>query len=168
MKIQDMRIGHGYDAHRFADTGTADKPLVIGGIKIPFDRRLLAHSDGDLVIHALCDALLGALGAGDIGQHFPDSDAKYKGIASTALLQEVMSRVKCGHWQVINADITIVAQAPRLAAHIPAMRDCLAALLQVRSERLNIKATTTEGMGFVGRQEGLASYAVVLLGQVGT
>jgi 2-C-methyl-D-erythritol 2,4-cyclodiphosphate synthase len=163
MKAGSMRIGHGYDAHRF-DEGSVARPLILGAVTIPYERSLLAHSDGDLVVHALCDALLGAIGAGDIGQHFPDNDARYRGIDSTILLKQVMDMLVRDGWQVVNADMTIVAQAPKLAPYIPAMRTALAALLGTATHQVNIKATTTEGMGFVGRKEGIASYAVVLLG----
>lgn len=158
-----FRIGHGYDAHRFADVSLPEKPLVLGGITIPYDRSLLAHSDGDAVIHAVCDAILGALGQGDIGHHFPDSDAAFSNIDSAILLQRVAEFMAVGHWLVGNVDITILAQAPRIAPHIPAMRQRLAALLQTNSEQVNVKASTTEEMGFVGRKEGIATYAVVLL-----
>lgn len=171
MNSQDLRIGHGYDAHRFETPdvqGAKGKPLILGGVIIPHDRGLLAHSDGDVLIHALCDALLGALGAGDIGQHFPDHDAQYRNIDSSLLLGEVMKLVKQGNWQVINVDLTVLAQAPKLAAHMPAMVQGLAGLLRVTADRINIKATTTEGMGFVGRKEGIASYAVALLGRMAT
>ncbi len=166
MTTANLRIGHGYDAHRFCDPGSPDlaKPLVLAGVTVAYQRWLIAHSDGDVVIHALCDALLGALGAGDIGQHFPDTDAQYRNIDSALLLQQVMTIASKAHWQVINADLTVVAQEPRLARYIPAMRERLAKILRVSIDRLNIKATTTEGLGFVGRKEGIASYAVVLLG----
>ncbi|MFM1895565.1 MAG: hypothetical protein RLZZ385_639 [Pseudomonadota bacterium] len=167
MKLQDMRIGHGYDAHRFATVDSADnKPLMLAGIRVPYERGLLAHSDGDVVIHALCDALLGSLAAGDIGHHFPDHDEQYRNIDSSLLLSEVMQLVQQGHWQVINVDLTILAQVPKLAPHMQAMRERLAGLLHTSTDRVNIKATTTEGMGFVGRKEGIASYAVVLLGRL--
>ena len=134
-----MRIGHGYDVHRFAETAP-DAPATsirLGGIDIPHARRLLAHSDGDVLIHALCDALLGALGAGDIGRHFPDSDPAYKGIASTRLLEQVWGLAKQGGWQLGNADVTVVAQAPRLATHVAAMRHKLAGLLEGRVVRVD-------------------------------
>lgn len=162
--IPDMRIGHGYDAHRFADPQD-DRPLVLGGVHIAHDRGLLAHSDGDALIHALCDALLGALGKGDIGRHFPDNDNNYKNVDSRLLLEQVMLMVQQDGWQLINADLTILAQAPRMAPHIAAMRECLADLLKTTPERVNVKASTTEGMGFVGRREGVETHAVVLLGR---
>jgi 2-C-methyl-D-erythritol 2,4-cyclodiphosphate synthase len=158
-----MRIGHGYDAHRFGDTVQADKPFVIGGVAIPHDRSLLAHSDGDVLIHALCDALLGALGKGDIGHHFPDTDAAFDNIDSAKLLQRVMNLLAQDSWLVSNVDITILAEAPRMAPHIQAMRERLAQLLHATPEQVNVKASTTEGMGFVGRKEGIATYASVLI-----
>lgn len=158
-----IRTGHGYDAHRFAESLLADKPLVLGGIVIPHDRSLLAHSDGDAVIHALCDAILGALGLGDIGRHFPDNDAAFSNIDSAILLQRVVALMHEGGWQPGNVDVTILAQTPKMAPHIDAMRTRLAALLQILPEQVNVKASTTEGMGFVGRREGIETYAVVLL-----
>lgn len=160
--MKDMRIGHGYDAHRFAEPDDL-RPLVLGGITIPYERGLLAHSDGDALVHALCDAILGALGLGDIGRHFPDSDAAYKNVDSTLLLQQVVAMMQESGWSVGNADVTILAQAPRMAPHVNAMRERLSGLLHTDIERINIKASTTEGMGFVGRREGLEAYAVVLL-----
>ncbi|GAB4359385.1 MAG: 2-C-methyl-D-erythritol 2,4-cyclodiphosphate synthase [Gammaproteobacteria bacterium] len=154
-----MRIGHGYDAHRFGE----GEGVVLGGVTIPHDRSLVAHSDGDVLIHALCDALLGAAGQGDIGRLFPDSDSAYSGIDSRILLRKVIGRLREAGWRVANVDATIVAQAPRLASHIEAMRDNLASDLGVGGDRVNIKATTTEGMGFTGRGEGIAAHAVVLL-----
>lgn len=158
-----IRIGHGYDAHKFADSLLADKPFVLGGITIPHDRSLLAHSDGDAVIHALCDAILGALGLGDIGHHFPDTDKSFSNIDSGLLLQRVVALMQKGGWQPGNVDVTILAQAPKMAPHIDHMRRRLAQLLQILPEQVNVKASTTEGMGFVGRREGIETYAVVLL-----
>ena len=157
-----LRIGHGYDAHRFAEPSD-NRPLMLGGIEVPHDRGLLAHSDGDALIHALCDALLGAVALGDIGRHFPDNDQAYKNADSTVLLQRVLGLVKNLGWSVVNADMTILAQSPRMAPHINAMRSRLAALLEVELDAVNVKASTTEGMGFVGRKEGLETHAVVLL-----
>jgi 2-C-methyl-D-erythritol 2,4-cyclodiphosphate synthase len=157
-----LRIGHGYDAHRFAEPSD-NRPLMLGGIEVPHDRGLLAHSDGDALIHALCDALLGAVALGDIGRHFPDTDQAYKNADSTVLLQRVLGLVKNLGWSVVNADMTILAQSPRMAAHINMMRSRLAALLEVELDAVNVKASTTEGMGFVGRKEGLETHAVVLL-----
>ena len=154
-----MRIGQGYDAHRFAP----GRRLVLGGVEIPHAQGLLAHSDGDVLVHALCDALLGAAGLGDIGRHFPDSDPAYRGIDSRVLLRCVVSALEAEGLRVSNVDCTVVAQQPRLAPHIPAMRALLASDLGVTEGRVNIKATTTEGMGFAGRGEGIAAYAVALL-----
>jgi 2-C-methyl-D-erythritol 2,4-cyclodiphosphate synthase len=158
-----MRIGQGYDAHRFE----AGCRLVLGGVDVPHEQGLKAHSDGDVVIHALCDALLGAAGLGDIGRHFPDSDQAYAGIDSRVLLRQVVEQLRGKGLRVSNADMTIVAQRPRLAPHIDAMRECLAADLQLEPERVNIKATTTEGMGFTGRGEGIAAMAIALLEEHG-
>jgi len=154
-----MRIGQGYDAHRFA----ADRRLVLGGVEIEHDLGMAAHSDGDVLIHALCDALLGAAGQGDIGRHFPDNSADFKDIDSRILLRRVVELLHGMGLRVHNVDTTIVAQAPKLAPHIPTMRERLAADLQIGESHVNIKATTTEKMGFAGRGEGIASYAVVLL-----
>lgn len=157
-----LRIGHGYDAHRFAEPSD-NRPLMLGGIEVPHDRGLIAHSDGDALIHALCDALLGALALGDIGRHFPDTDQAYKNADSAVLLQRVLGLVKNLGWSVVNADMTILAQSPRMAPHINAMRSRIATLLEVEVDVVNVKASTTEGMGFVGRKEGLETHAVVLL-----
>ena len=154
-----MRIGHGYDVHRFRD-GTG---LVIGGVHIPHHQSLEAHSDGDVLIHALCDALLGAIGQGDIGRHFPDTDAANAGIDSRVLLRRVVRMVADSGWILANMDATIVAQAPKMGPHIPAMISRLASDLQVSASQVNIKATTTEKLGFTGREEGIAAHAVVLL-----
>ena len=154
-----MRIGHGYDVHRFRD-GTG---LVIGGVHIPHHQSLEAHSDGDVLIHALCDALLGAIGQGDIGRHFPDTDAANAGIDSRVLLRRVVRMVSDRGWVLANMDATIVAQAPKMGPHIPAMISRLASDLQVSASQVNIKATTTEKLGFTGREEGIAAHAVVLL-----
>lgn len=154
-----MRVGHGYDAHRF----TPGRPLILGGVPIPYDRGLAAHSDGDVLLHALCDALIGAAALGDIGQHFPDSSAWFKDIDSRILLRTVVERIQAQGLLVSNVDMTLVAQAPRLGPFISAMRANVAADLQVGNARVNIKATTTEGMGFPGRCEGIAAHAVALL-----
>jgi 2-C-methyl-D-erythritol 2,4-cyclodiphosphate synthase len=154
-----MRIGHGYDVHRF---GPGDA-LVLGGVRIPHDQALVAHSDGDVVVHAVCDALLGALGRGDIGQHFPDTDAANAGIDSRLLLRQVTQWMQQAGWALGNLDVTIVAQAPRMAPHIVGMRKNLAADLAAAVEQVNVKATTTETLGFTGRREGIAVHAVVLL-----
>lgn len=154
-----MRIGHGYDAHRFV----ADKQLVLGGVDIPYEFGLLAHSDGDVVLHALCDALLGATGLGDIGQHFPDTDANYENIDSRILLRRVAALLDERNVSLLNTDITIIAQAPKLASYLPTMANNIASDLKAESGLINLKATTTEGMGFAGRKEGIEVHAVVLL-----
>jgi 2-C-methyl-D-erythritol 2,4-cyclodiphosphate synthase len=154
-----MRIGQGFDAHALV-TG---RRLVIGGVEIPHDKGLAGHSDADVLIHALCDALLGAAGLGDIGAHFPDSDARYKDIDSRKLLREVAGLVDRNRLKVINVDATVIAQAPRMAPHIPMMRANLAADLGIAAEAVNVKAKTTEHLGFVGRGEGIAAEAVALL-----
>lgn len=155
----DFRIGHGFDAHAFAE---GDR-VVIGGVRIPHGARLAAHSDGDVLIHALCDALLGAAGLGDIGRHFPDTDPAYGGIDSRELLRATLQKLAGLRYRVVNADCTVIAQAPRLAPHIEKMREILAGDLGVDSSRINVKATTSEGLGFTGRGEGIAAHAVVLL-----
>ncbi|MEZ5554917.1 2-C-methyl-D-erythritol 2,4-cyclodiphosphate synthase [Haliea sp.] len=154
-----MRIGHGFDVHRFGP----GSGVVLGGVSIPHTQGLVAHSDGDVLIHALCDALLGAVGAGDIGRHFPDSDPAFAAIDSRILLRRVVEQVFAQGWQLVNADTTLVAEAPRMAAHIPAMQVNLAADLRVAVGQVNVKATTTEKLGFTGRGEGIAAHAVVLL-----
>ena len=154
-----MRIGHGYDAHRFVE----GKPLVIAGVDVPYELGLLAHSDGDVALHALCDALLGAIAQGDIGQHFPDTSAQYENIDSRILLRDVFALVQKAGLKIANVDLTIIAQAPKLASYLKAMVSCIAADLQAELSQINVKATTTEGMGFAGRQEGIETHAVVLL-----
>ena len=154
-----LRIGQGYDAHTFKD----GDHIVIGGVEIPYTRGMAAHSDGDVALHALCDALLGAAALGDIGKHFPDSDAAYKGIDSRILLRSVVEKLAGLGYGAVNVDVTIVAQAPKMAPHIPLMRERIAADLGVAVDAVNVKATTTEGMGFEGRGEGISSYAVALL-----
>lgn len=154
-----MRIGHGYDVHRFGD-GDA---IVLGGVTIPYHQGFMAHSDGDVLLHALCDALLGAAGLGDIGRHFPDTDPAFANANSRHLLANVMSQLKAKGWEVGNADLTIIAQAPKMAAYIPQMQNNIAADVGVLPECINVKATTTEKLGFTGRKEGIAAHAVVLL-----
>ncbi|WP_445401122.1 2-C-methyl-D-erythritol 2,4-cyclodiphosphate synthase [Zobellella sp. An-6] len=154
-----MRIGHGFDVHKFGGEG----PCILAGVAVPYPQGLLAHSDGDVVLHALCDALLGAIGAGDIGRHFPDTDAAFAGIDSRILLRDVFNRVKQAGFVLGNADVTVLAQAPKLAPHIEAMVANIAADLETEVGRVNVKATTTEQLGFVGRKEGIAAEAVVLL-----
>jgi 2-C-methyl-D-erythritol 2,4-cyclodiphosphate synthase len=157
-----FRIGHGYDAHRFSDDESQTN-IVIGGVKIPHQYELLAHSDGDVLVHALCDALLGALALGDIGKHFPDSSAEFENIDSRVLLRKVMQEVSSAGYVLANADMTIIAQAPKMAPHIESMKHCLADDLNANITQVNIKATTTEKMGFTGRKEGISAHAVVLL-----
>lgn len=154
-----IRVGHGYDVHAF---GEGDH-IVVGGVILSFDKGIVAHSDGDVLIHALCDALLGAGGLGDIGAHFPDSDLSFRDIDSRVLLRRVATMLADRGWRLGNADLTIVAQAPKMAAHIEAMTANLADDLGCSHDRVNIKATTTEGLGFIGLGEGIACHAVVLL-----
>ena len=160
-----MRIGHGYDAHRFGAAGSAAGGIVLGGVDIPFDKSLEAHSDGDVLLHALCDALLGASGLGDIGKHFPDSSDEYEGISSRLLLQKVHQLITDKKLSVGNVDITVVAQAPKIMPHVSNMKQHISEDLEIDVDRINIKATTTEGMGFIGRGEGIAVHAVVLLNE---
>jgi 2-C-methyl-D-erythritol 2,4-cyclodiphosphate synthase len=157
-----IRIGHGYDVHRF---GEGDF-VTLGGVQIAHKFGLIAHSDGDVLLHALCDALLGAAALGDIGKHFPDTDAQYKGADSRDLLRAVVALVKAKDWKVANVDSTIVAQAPKMAPHIETMRALIAADLEVELDQVNVKATTTEKLGFTGREEGIAVHAVALLVRV--
>ena len=154
-----MRIGHGYDAHRLV----SGRALILGGVSIPHDRGLLAHSDGDALIHAICDALLGAAALGDTGKFFPDTQPEWKGVDSRVLLREVVAMLARKGFRITNVDATIVAQRPKLAPYFPAMRENLAADLKIAIERVNVKGTTTEGMGFAGREEGIAAHAVALL-----
>lgn len=154
-----MRIGHGFDAHRFCE----GDHVVIGGVRIEHRQGMLAHSDGDVLIHAICDALLGAMALGDIGKHFPDNDPAFKDIDSAVLLERVMHEVAAAGLKVGNLDATVIAQAPRLGSHIGAMRERLASLLNTSAGQVNVKATTTEKMGYTGRGEGIAAHAVVLL-----
>lgn len=154
-----LRIGQGYDAHTFKD----GDHIVIGGVTIPHSKGMAAHSDGDVALHALCDALLGAAALGDIGKHFPDTDAAYKGIDSRILLRSVVEKLSGLGYSAVNVDVTLVAQAPKMAPHIPRMRELIAADLGIDVDGVNVKATTTEGMGFEGRGEGISAYAVALL-----
>ncbi|HEQ60302.1 MAG TPA: 2-C-methyl-D-erythritol 2,4-cyclodiphosphate synthase [Firmicutes bacterium] len=154
-----FRIGQGYDVHRLVP----QRRLILGGVEIDHERGLLGHSDADVLLHAICDAILGALGEGDIGRHFPDTDPAYRGISSLKLLREVMALAEGAGYAVGNIDATVIAQAPRLAPHIRAMVENIAAACHTEVERVNIKATTTEELGFAGRREGIAAQAVVLL-----
>ena len=157
-----FRIGHGYDVHRL----TKERRMVLGGIDIPYGRGLLGHSDADVLLHAICDAILGALGEGDIGRHFPDSDPAYRGISSLKLLREVMALAEGKSYRIGNIDATVVAQAPKLAPYIRAMVENIAEACDAGLERVNIKATTTEELGFEGRGEGISAHAVVLLQKI--
>ena len=156
-----LRIGHGYDAHRFEK----GRMLIIGGEKIEFEMGLAGHSDADVLAHAVCDSLFGAAALGDIGKHFPDTSSEFKGIDSKILLARVMELIRREGWNVVNADITIAMQRPKLAPYIVAMRECLAEVMQISVDRVSVKATTTEKLGFVGRSEGCEVYAVALLGK---
>jgi len=157
------RIGHGYDAHSFNQESEENAFITIGGVKIQYPYTLIAHSDGDVLLHAFCDSLLGALALGDIGKHFPDTDKQFKNIDSRELLRHVYQLVKNKAYQIENADMTIVAQAPKMALHIDSMRHTIAQDCECDLTQINIKATTTEKMGFVGRKEGIACHSVVLL-----
>ncbi len=157
--MMPFRIGHGFDVHAFGGEG----PITLGGVKIDYPQGLLAHSDGDVVLHAVSDALLGAVALGDIGHHFPDTDAAFKGIDSRILLRKVFADVNARGFVIGNLDVTILAQAPKMAPHISAMRAVLAEDLHCTLAQVNVKATTTEKLGFVGRKEGIAVEAVVLL-----
>lgn len=155
----NFRIGNGYDVHAVGD----GLDLYLGGVKIDYERGCIAHSDGDVPIHALCDALLGALAMGDIGKHFPDTSAEFKNIDSKILLSKVMAMVRDAGWELSNADITIAAQAPKLLPYIQEMRQVLAKVMEVSVDQVSVKATTTEKLGFVGRKEGIEAYASVLV-----
>jgi 2-C-methyl-D-erythritol 2,4-cyclodiphosphate synthase len=157
--VSRLRVGFGVDVHAFGP----GNGLMLGGVLVEHGRGVIAHSDGDVLLHALCDALLGAAGLGDIGQHFPDTDARWRGVASTTLLRETLTRVRAAGFELVNADLTLLAEAPRLAPHRDAIRRHLATELGVAVERVNVKATTTERLGFLGRGEGLAAQATVLL-----
>ncbi|WP_434358662.1 2-C-methyl-D-erythritol 2,4-cyclodiphosphate synthase [Parasalinivibrio latis] len=154
-----IRIGHGFDVHKFGGEG----PVIIGGVSVPYEQGLIAHSDGDVALHAVSDALLGAIAAGDIGRHFPDTDDKWKGADSRMLLRDVYARVKRAGYILGNLDVTIIAQAPKMAPHIDNMCAAIAEDLESDIDRINVKATTTEKLGFTGRKEGIACEAVVLI-----
>ncbi len=160
-----MRIGHGYDVHRFAQA-TGEFTIRLGGVDVPCSHEVIAHSDGDVVIHAVCDALLGALSLGDIGQHFPDTDAAYSNVDSGDLLQHVCGLVQTNGYVLGNADITVIAQMPKVAPYRTAMVERLAQLMNVQASQLSVKATTTEKLGYLGRGEGIAAESVVLLVKV--
>ncbi|HQM93689.1 MAG TPA: 2-C-methyl-D-erythritol 2,4-cyclodiphosphate synthase [Bacteroidales bacterium] len=156
-----LRVGQGYDVHRLV----AGRELWLGGILIPFEKGLLGHSDADVLIHAVCDALLGAAGLGDIGSHFPDNAAEYKNIDSKILFERTIDLLAEKQWEVFNIDATLLAERPKINSYIPQMQACLAGLAQVDKEKISIKATTSEKMGFVGREEGMAAMAVALIGR---
>lgn len=154
-----MRTGQGYDAHRFKD---GDR-VFLGGVEIPFERGLAAHSDGDVLLHAICDALLGAAALGDIGRHFPDSDPAYKGVSSRKLLRRVRELLTEAGYRIVNIDATVIAERPRIRPHVEAMRACIAEDCGIVVDAVNVKGTTTEKMGFTGREEGIAAMAVCLI-----
>jgi 2-C-methyl-D-erythritol 2,4-cyclodiphosphate synthase len=155
----ELRVGQGFDVHAFE----SGRKLIIGGVDIPHDQGLAGHSDADVLIHAVCDALLGAVSLGDIGRHFPDTDERFKGIDSRELLRDVSGRLSGMGWQVMNVDVTIIAQAPKMATHIPEMVDNIARDIGLDGSAVNVKATTTEHLGFTGRKEGIAAQAVCLV-----
>ena len=157
--MSNFRIGHGYDVHKLEE----GKKFIIGGIEIDHDKGAVGHSDADVVIHVICDALLGALSLGDIGKHFPDTDDKYKGIDSKVLLQKVMKLVKEEKYQISNVDVTILLQKPKLRNYIDSMRDTLSNIMEINKSQISVKATTTEGLGFIGREEGVAAHCVCIL-----
>ena len=157
-----MRIGHGFDVHRLVP----DRPLILGGVNVPWQLGLLGHSDADVLLHAVCDALLGAAGLGDIGKHFPDTDPRFKGISSLKLLGEVSRLLGEKGFRVNNIDATIVAERPKMAPHIPAMTTNIAAAVKAGPGAVNVKATTTEGLGFAGKGEGMAAYAVCTIARI--
>ena len=159
--MSNFRIGHGYDVHKLEE----GKKFIIGGIEIDHDKGAVGHSDADVVIHVICDALLGALSLGDIGKHFPDTDNIYKGIDSKILLKKVMKLVKEEKYQISNVDVTILLQKPKLRNYIDSMRDTLSNIMEINKSQISVKATTTEGLGFVGREEGVAAHCVCILKQ---
>ena len=154
-----MRIGHGYDVHKLVE----GRKLIIGSVDIPHDKGLLGHSDADVLLHAVSDALLGAAAMGDIGKHFPDNDEKYKGADSLVLLKRVVTKLSCAGYKVVNVDATVIAQAPKLAPHIPKMRSNIARVLDIELDCVNVKATTEEHLGFTGEKLGIAAHAVCLI-----
>ena len=159
--MMDIRIGNGFDAHKFSLDG--GDSIILGGVKIPHTKSLIAHSDGDVVLHALCDAILGALAKGDIGKHFPDTSSEFKNIDSRVLLRQVVKLMHMDKYKIQNADITIIAQSPKMSPYVTQMQANIATDLNTASNNVNVKATTTEGMGFTGRNEGIAVQATVLL-----
>jgi 2-C-methyl-D-erythritol 2,4-cyclodiphosphate synthase len=159
----EVRTGIGYDAHAFQDDSTERRPLVLGGVTVPHDRGLAGWSDADVLLHAIADALLGAAALGDIGRHFPPGEAAWQGVDSRVLLREAAALVRGAGWRVVNVDATVLAEAPRIAPHVPAMAAAIATALGIESGRVGVKATTNEGMGFVGRREGIAAMAVATI-----
>jgi 2-C-methyl-D-erythritol 2,4-cyclodiphosphate synthase len=157
--MSKIRIGHGYDVHRF----TEDRPLIIGGVEIPYEKGLLGHSDADVLIHAIMDAIIGALGEGDIGKHFPDTDEQYRGADSLVLLACVRELISQSGYSISNVDATVLAQAPKLAPYIPQMRLNIARALEIELDAVSVKATTEEGLGFTGEEKGIAAHAVCLV-----
>ena len=157
-----LRIGHGYDVHRLC----AGRPLVLGGVEIPYERGLDGHSDADVLLHAVMDAMLGAAALGDIGVHFPDTNARYRGISSLLLLEKTASLLAAHGWRVSNLDATLIAQRPKLAPYIPVMRAAIAQALQLETDDVSVKATTEERLGFTGREEGIAAHAVCLIEKI--
>lgn len=161
--MRTIRVGIGYDVHALVE----GRPLILGGIEIPYERGLLGHSDADVLTHAIMDALLGALALGDIGKHFPDTDERYRGISSLSLLEEVRQLLNSKGYVLGNLDCIIIAERPKLAGFIPAMREKLAAALKVKADQVSVKATTTEHLGFEGREEGISAQAIVILSKIG-
>ena len=159
---EDYRIGHGYDVHRL-ETG---EKFIIGGIEIDHEKGAVGHSDADVVIHVICDSILGALGDGDIGKHFPDTEKKYKGVDSKELLAEVMKTLEEKDFEINNVDVTVLLERPKLRDHVDGMIEILSDVMKIRKDKLSIKATTTEGLGFVGRQEGVAAHCVTLIKKI--
>lgn len=163
MTAINMRVGHGYDLHRFSETYDPAKPLRLAGLELKEKRSLVAHSDGDVILHAICDAVLGAIAAGDIGQHFPDSSPAYANIDSSQLVSQVLELAAKKNFLLVNCDVTVIAQVPKLSPYRDQMRASLADALGIDTDRVNIKATTTEGLGAIGREEGIACHCVVLM-----
>ena len=159
MNLPLIRIGNGYDVHRMVE----GRKLILGGVEVPHSMGLDGHSDADVLVHALCDALLGAISVGDIGAYFPDTNPEWKGISSLLLLKEVMRMCREKGFEIANVDTVIVAQKPKLASHLPEMKKNIVSVMNIKTDQINIKATTTEKLGFAGREEGIAAYAVALL-----
>jgi 2-C-methyl-D-erythritol 2,4-cyclodiphosphate synthase len=164
--LQRCRIGHGIDVHRFAKIADEEKPLKLAGLVLPENYTLLAHSDGDVILHSICDAVLGACSGGDIGEHFPDTDGKFSNINSSELVEMVLEIMKKRDYQIVNIDITLLAEVPKISPYRKRMIANLCGLLQLSSDRVNLKATTTEGLGYIGREEGIACHCVVLLDSI--